>query len=309
MALIAVSFLVCAHPLPFAWFFLWRFASGLAGGVIMVLAATLVLPHVPESRRGLAGGLIFVGVGLGAVISATLLPLLLGMGMSFTWIALGVLCLGFTLAAWRFWPEDAVLPRGNPAISVPGLRLRALMGIYALNAFGLVPHMVFMVDFVARGLDLGFGQGAFVWLLFGLGASVGPVVLGRLGDRFGFGPTLRMTLLTQAVVVAMAATTDEVGWLGLSAFIMGGFTPGVVPVVLGRVRELLPGDLQAQRATWSRTTAAFALGQAAGAYGLAWAFSLSDGAYGLLFTLGSGALALAFVLEVAVSRVQISATA
>jgi predicted MFS family arabinose efflux permease len=306
MGLISLSFLVCAHPLPFAWFFVWRFASGLAGGVIMVLATTLVLPHVPELRRGLAGGLIFMGVGLGAVASATLLPLLLAEGMRVTWIALGVLCLGFTLAAWRFWPEDAVLPPGNQAVAVPGFRVRALMGIYAMNAFGLVPHMVFLVDFVARGLDLGLGQGAFVWLLFGLGASVGPVVLGRLGDRFGFGPTLRMALLTQAIVVALAATTDEVGWLGLSAFIMGGFTPGVVPVVLGRVRELLPGDHQAQRATWSRTTAAFALGQAAGAYGLAWVFSLSDGAYSLLFTLGSGALALAFVLEVAVNRVRTS---
>src|SRR5215210_7642050 len=26
-----ISFFACAYPLPFAWFFLWRFASGVAG--------------------------------------------------------------------------------------------------------------------------------------------------------------------------------------------------------------------------------------------------------------------------------------
>jgi len=309
MAVVTLSFLACAQPLPFLWFFVWRFASGLAGGVIMVLAATLVLPHVPESRRGLAGGLIFMGVGLGAVASATLLPMLLARGMAFTWVMIGLLCLAFTLAAWRGWPEDTVLPDSSRTAQPHDLRLRALMGIYALNAFGLVPHMVFLVDMVARGLNQGIGRGAAIWVLFGLGASVGPVVLGRLGDRFGFGVTLRAALATQAVVVAWAATTTDVTWLGLSGFIMGGFTPGVVPVVLGRVRELLPGDFGAQRAAWSRTTAAFALGQAAAAYGLAWVFGASGGAYFLLFALGAGALVLALVLELTVRPRRVSVPA
>ncbi|CUW40148.1 Major facilitator superfamily permease [Magnetospirillum sp. XM-1] len=309
MAVIALSFLLCAQPLPFAWFFVWRFASGLAGGVIMVLAATLALPHVPESRRGLAGGLIFAGVGLGAVASSILLPPLLAQGMAATWIVLGLLCLVFTLAAWRGWPEDSVPPAGNQVPLPRDPRLRALMGVYALNAFGLVPHMVFLVDLVARGLGQGIERGAAIWLLFGLGASVGPVVLGRLGDRFGFGVVLRAALVTQALVVAATATTREIGWLGVSGFIMGGFTPGVVPVVLGRVRELLPGDFGAQRAAWSRTTAAFALGQAAGAYGLAWVFTTSGGAYGMLFALGGAALVLALGLELAVRPRRISVPA
>lgn len=310
MVLIAASFLLCAQPLPFAWFFLWRFLSGLAGGVIMVLAATLALPHVPESRRGLAGGLIFMGVGLGAVASATLLPLLLARGMGFTWIALGLLCLAFTLAAWRGWPEDVALPpaagAGEPAPRDP--RLRALMVIYGLNAFGIVPHMVFLVDFVARGLGQGIGTGALVWLLFGLGASVGPVVLGRLGDRFGFGATLRAALLVQLAVVGLSASTQSVGWLALAGFVMGGFTPGIVPVTLGRVRELLPGDHHAQRAAWSRTTSAFALGQAAGAYGLAWLFS-HGGSYGELCLVAAGALVLGLALELAVRKQPVSVPA
>ena len=65
MALAAATFFASAMPLSFGWFFVWRFASGFAGGVLMVLAAPTVLPHVPSARRGLASGAIFTGVGLG----------------------------------------------------------------------------------------------------------------------------------------------------------------------------------------------------------------------------------------------------
>lgn len=298
-ALIVVSFLVCAQPQPFAWFFVWRFLSGMAGGVIMVLAATLALPHVSESRRGLAGGVIFMGIGLGAVTAAALLPHLLARGLSFTWISLGVICAAVTLASWHGWPDDKV-PASAGRVTLPrDSRLRALMLVYALNAVGLVPHMVFLADYVARGLGQGIAKGALVWLLFGLGASIGPVVLGRLGDRFGFGRVLRGALIAQAVVVGLTSTTSEVEWLALAGFIMGGFTPGIVPVTLGRVRELLPGDHAGQRAAWSRTTAAFALGQASGAYGLAWLFSLGGG-YGPLFLAGAFALMLGLGVELAV---------
>jgi len=77
MALVTVAFFACALPLSFAWFFLWRFAAGVAGGALMVLAAPTVLPHVPPARRGLAGGAIFTGVGLGIMASGTVVPLLL----------------------------------------------------------------------------------------------------------------------------------------------------------------------------------------------------------------------------------------
>jgi len=58
MTIAAAAFLACAFPLSFGWFFLWRFVSGVSGGVLMALAAPVVLAHVPPSRRGLAGGAI-----------------------------------------------------------------------------------------------------------------------------------------------------------------------------------------------------------------------------------------------------------
>lgn len=40
MVVITAAFLACAFPISLAWYFGWRFASGLAGGVVMVLVSS-----------------------------------------------------------------------------------------------------------------------------------------------------------------------------------------------------------------------------------------------------------------------------
>lgn len=298
MALVTVAFFACALPLSFAWFFLWRFAAGVAGGALMVLAAPTVLPHVPPARRGLAGGAIFTGVGLGIMASGTVVPLLLQAGLVETWCGLGVLSLLLTALAWGGWPATEPPPPGAPRRAPATVPLLALYVAYALNAMGLVPHMVFLVDFVARGLGQGIHAGARYWVLFGLGAVVGPMLAGALADRIGFGPALRLALVIQVAAVALPTVTGDPLWLAVSSLVVGAAVPGVVPLVLGRVHELVPGDAEGQRAAWSVTTMAFALGQAAGAYGLAFLFA-SGGRYTTLFAVGAAALTLGLVIDLA----------
>lgn len=110
MVLATVAFFACAYPLSFAWFFAWRFLAGLAGGALMVLAAPAVLPLVPAARRGLAGGVIFMGVGVGVAASGTLVPLLLAQGLRDAWLGLGVLSVALTAIAWKGWPRDGAAP-------------------------------------------------------------------------------------------------------------------------------------------------------------------------------------------------------
>lgn len=300
MALVTVAFFACALPLSFAWFFLWRFASGVAGGVVMVLAAPSVLPHVPPERRGLAGGAIFTGVGLGIMASGTVVPLLLQVGLVATWCGLGLLSLVLTALAWGGWTgEDAMpatTPTGRSRRPPAAAPLRALYAEYALNATGLVPHMVFLVDFVARGLGRGIHAGARYWVLFGLGAVVGPVLAGFLADRVGFAFALRLALAVQAAAVALPLVTAAPFWIAASSLAIGAAVPGIVPLVLGRVHELVPDDAEGQRAAWSVTTMAFALGQAAGAYGLSFLFA-RGGHYTTLFAVGAAALTLALLID------------
>lgn len=305
----AVSLLACAWPLDFAWFFGWRVVSGVAGGALMVLAAPTVLAHVTPQQRGLASGMIFAGIGLGIAASGTLVPLLLRQGVGAAWVGLAVLSLVLTVLAWHGWPANAPAAAASTthksAARPPVAKgaLRALNVSYALNAVGLVPHMIFLVVFVSLGLGQGLAVGAQYWVVFGLGAIVGPVLSGYMADRLGFGTALRIAFALQAAALALPAL-GVIGHGGLivSSVVIGAFTPGIVPLVLGRVQELLAHHPSLQKAAWSRATTGFAVLQASAAYGMSWLLGYSGGHYALLFAVGGGALVLALLTDLVAGR-------
>ncbi|VXC68205.1 Membrane protein [Burkholderia sp. 8Y] len=307
MLLATIAFVACAFPVSFLWFFAWRFASGVSGGALMVLAAPTILAHVAPSRRGFAGGVIFTGIGMGVAASGTIVPLLLRQGLEQTWLGLAVVSLLLTVVAWNGWPADAApAPAATHAPARPKtstITLGALFVEYALNAVGLVPHMIFLVDYVARGLGKGVDAGAQYWVLYGLGAMIGPLLAGHLADRAGFGRALRVALLLQFAAVALPALGSNAALLMVSSVMVGAFTPGIVPLVLGRVNELLAHHPAAQKGAWRTATTSFAVMQAVAAYGLSFLFSASGGDYRLLFMIGASALAVAFFVDlIAVAR-------
>ena len=309
MALASLAFFACALPLSVAWFFGWRFLSGLAGGIIMVLAALTILPRVPAGRRGLASGAIFLGVGLGIAASGTVVPLLLNEGLAATWAGLGALSLLLTVASWRWWPQgpaDAPAPpagRGPaPAPAHAALALNLVYAQYALQAVGLVPMMVFLVDYVARGLHMGTHTAALFWIVYGLGATAGPMLYGSLGDRLGLGTATRLALALQiAAAVALVLAHHVAGLLAIT-FVLGTYPPGIPPLTLGRIRHTLPHDPSAQSASWSRATTVFALFQALAAYGYSWLFAAAGGDHRVLMLVGAAALGLALLSDLLLAR-------
>ena len=300
MVLATLSFIACAFPLSFWWFVLWRGAAGISGGALMVLAAPAVLPLVPAARRGLASGVMFTGVGIGVILSGTLVPLLLQSGLVASWSGIGALSLALTVAAWRGWPTAPVAPAARLSAKPRlGLALLALYLGYAFDAMGIVPHMVFLSDFVARALDRGVEAGAHSWVLFGIGGTLGPTLAGYLGDRIGFGRGLRLAFALQACCVGLLAVSGAPLAVAVSSLVIGAFAPGIVPLALGRVHELVD-DADGRQAAWRLTTVAFALGQAAAAYGFS--YLLSGGAdYRTVFLVGAGALVAALALDLILS--------
>lgn len=310
MLLATASFAACAIPVSFLWFFTWRFAAGVSGGALMVLAAPTILAHVPPNRRGFVSGGVFAGIGLGIAASGTLVPLLLRQGLVSTWLGLGLVSLLLAVVAWRGWPRQAHAAIGQQPVprqtaqarAHPAPGLRALYAEYGLNAVGLVPHMIFLVDFVARGLSQGVDAGARYWVLYGLGAIAGPLVSGHVADRIGFGPALRMAYAIQIVAVVIPVVSVGATGLAISSVLVGAFTPGVVPLVLGRVHELLARQPDAAKKAWSRATTSFAVFQALAAYGLSYLFTVNGGDYRMLFAVGAVALALALSVDLLAAR-------
>ena len=313
MVIATAAFFACAYPLSVSWFFVWRFASGVSGGAIMVLVATTILPHIPAARRGFASGMIFLGLGLGIAASGTIIPELLRLGLKDTWIGLGVFAAILTAVSWFGWPGAAP---AAPAASVSarparreGAAMRVLYGQYAANALGLVPAMVLLVDYVARGLGQGAEVGAGYWVLYGVAAIAGPLVCGNVADRIGFGPAYRLALLSQAIAVGTLALSGSPVLVGVATVVLGLFTPGIVPLVLGRIHEMVPHDHAEQRAAWSRATTAFALFQALGGYGYSYLFTLSHNNYALIFLCGATALGLALVADLVTRRAPLAVAA
>jgi predicted MFS family arabinose efflux permease len=308
MLLATAAFFACSVPISLSWFFVWRLMSGISGGALMVVAAPTVLPHVPHRRRGIASGVIFSGVGLGITASGTLVPLLLRQGLAASWWGLGSLSLALTIVAWTGWPSgDPSQAARHGAHAQPHheslrsiIRLRSLYVEYAFNAAGLVPHMLFLVDYVARGLGQGLNSGAQYWVLFGLGAVVGPVLTGHLADHTGFGPALRLAFFIQAAGVLLPTLGAGTPGLIISSLVMGAFTLGIAPLVLGRIHELLPHDREAQNRAWTTATTCFAVLQAASGFGLTYVLTQTGGDYRLLFFIGALAIVTSLGIDLVI---------
>jgi len=180
-------------------------------------------------------------------------------------------------------------------------RVRALAVEYALNAVGFVPHMVFLVDFIARGLGRGLAEASAYWVLFGVGAMLGPIAAGHLADRIGFKWALWLAYVLEGGAVALLAFSSAPLALILPSLVAGAFVPGIVSLVMGRIGELMPGDGFGQALAWSATTTAFAMGQAAAAYGFSFLFAAGSG-YRPLFAIGAAALATALLIDLAADR-------
>jgi predicted MFS family arabinose efflux permease len=179
-----------------------------------------------------------------------------------------------------------------------------LIAEYGLNAIGLVPHMLFLVDYVARGLGRGLGAGSLDWVLFGIAASLGPLLAGQAGDRFGFRRALQVAFCAQAAAVALPVITSGTAFIMASSIVAGACVPGISTLVLGRIHEVVESS-RAQGRTWGYATTCWAIAQAIAGYGYSYLFART-GSYSLLFGIGACALVTAFGFELGTGALRLS---
>lgn len=108
-----------------------------------------------------------------------------------------------------------------------------------------------------------------------------------------------MITLVQAGALAALAAAHGLPEIAVLSVVIGSFPPGVVPVVLGRVHELVPRHPEAQSAAWGKATVAGALSLALSAYLYSYVFARTGQDHRTLFLMGAGALVLALVVAVA----------
>nr|WP_240513134.1 YbfB/YjiJ family MFS transporter [Halomonas campaniensis] len=300
-AAIALSFMLCAGAGGFAWFFFWRLVSGMAGAVLMVIGPSLALAATPPERRASVGAMVFTGIGLGALLSASIVPMLLELSLTVTWGTLGLLCIAVGLLGdWgvnhlSVASPSAASSSANSQKGVAGVKLVVwlVIGAYALDAVGFVPHTVFWVDYLARENALGNHAASLQWGIFGLGAVCGPLMVGALAHRVGWHRGLAIAFVAKAAAVSLPVFSLALLSQSVSSFMVGAMIPGIVALTSGRIAELVGPT--AHKKLWGQATAAFAAAQALAGYAMSALYGAWE-TYAPLFAISGFMLAAGFLL-------------
>lgn len=294
MGLTALSTLGSGLNWGWLWFGAWRLISGICGGVLMVLMAAAVVGRAPAAARGRISGITFAGMGAGTAASALLVPWLIRQGLGVTWITLGLVCVVATLIVAVLMPKAHIQPVKRHEVSgLPPLPVLLMIAAYALTALGFVPHMLFLPSFAALGLHRGVAAGAEVSAWLGISAMLGPIILGRIADRFGFLRTLGIGYVAMGASVATPLLFHAQSALVFSTLAVGSVGLGAVMLVSAAIAGMvpasrLPGD-------WGLATMIYAVVQAVVAALFSHLFHIT-GSYALLFGIGTVAIFIATIL-------------
>lgn len=293
--LTTLSFVACAIPGGLWWLLPWRILVGATGALLMILGPSVVLVQAAAAERGRVSGLALAEVGLGTGLGSLVVALLAPIDLAWAWLGLGAASALAAALSWTGWRGAGAaravgsLKSASPRMSVPLLFAILAFGI---DGVGFIPHTLFWVDFIARELSQGIPVANGTFLFFGLGAALGPILSGPIGDRIGIGLALVLAFGVKTLAIALPWAFTSLPALAFSAFVVGALAPGIAALSAARIAQLvLPGD---QARSWGLAILAFSTFQAIGGYGLSYAFA-TVGHYQPLFLVGALFEGLGFI--------------
>lgn len=250
-------------------------------------------------RAGLVLGLYYGGTGLGIIVSALLVPAVLGPagagGHAWqpAWLALGGVALVMTgLMASGTPPDPPPTASAAQAAAVPWRRLLWALAGYACFGLGYIGYMTFIISLL-REQRLGDAAVTGFYVLLGLGVVASSWLWAGLLQRWRGGQPLALLNGLLALATVLPVLSAHPAAVFGSGALFGAVFLSVVASTTALVRHNLPA------AGWSRGitgfTIVFAVGQIIGpsVVGL-----IADGPGGLArgLAISAGLLALGAVL-------------
>ena len=270
-----------------------RILTGLAHGVFFSIGSTIATGLVPKEKAASAIAIMFTGLTVALV---TGVPLGTFIGQHFGWRETFLAVAGLGVVAFVgsavFVPKD--IRHTPPASLLQQAKVLAeprLLLVYAKTAIGYGGTFI-PFTFLAPILTevSGFSAGAVGWvmLVYGVSVAIGNIWGGRLADRLGPIPALRIIFLLLAAVLLVFQFTAPHKWLALATVLAWGAVafgnvPGLQVYVVKQAERFTP---QAVDVASGLNIAAFNLGIA----GAAWAGGLIVTHLGLIHTPWIGAL-------------------
>jgi DHA1 family inner membrane transport protein len=207
------------------WMLFFRFLSGLPHGAYFGVAALVATSLVPENRRTVAVGRVFLGLTFATIIGVPLANWLgqaIGWRWSFGLVALlGVLTM--TLV-WLMAPADPAHPDSSPLRELGALRRTQVwltLGIGAIGFGGMFAVYTYLANILGEVTGVSVQSVPFVLSVFGVGLTVGNIVVPIFADR-ALIRTTGVVLVWNAIALALFPLMAGNVWtISVDVFLIG----------------------------------------------------------------------------------------
>ena len=262
---------MCFWNFGFAWLAAGRSLAGFAAASLMVHTTALVVRSVSAKAKSMCLGFAVSGGGIAIVIISLVLPFFIVKGPSGGWFVEAAITFLVAAVAWRF-VSMAPHEREPSADSIQPLapRRRRLVllitAAYTLMSIAVVPHTLFLADYMHRDLGLSIRDSSSLFSILGAGCAVGAIYVGPLTRLVSTRWGLSINYMMATAAIAMVLLFDSVIVVASSAFLIGVSLFGVV--ALSSIRTLEIVGLSRHAHFWGGMALGFGAGMAAGSYAM-----------------------------------------
>lgn len=262
----SLSLLCCSFiQMPFAWFVFWRTISGIAGGLLMILAPSFAMKYIPDTQRLKVNFLGFSGIGIGVLVATIILPTLKHTPVQYIWTIFSCIAFIGSLFLYQLLRSNTaqvIQPQSTSLHAVQNSRLGLVIIIaYMCSAFAYIPHSLFWMDYLSGTLHFPLQQRNLFWVLYGIGSCIGAFTAYYLSRITGYVQAIKWLYTIYCLAVVLPFFSHATSLLALSSFLTGLLTPATVFISSYSLLQIYEHRYQK---LWSLATIGFASTQLLG---------------------------------------------
>jgi MFS transporter, DHA1 family, inner membrane transport protein len=225
MAIFAIGNTLSALSPSYGWLLVFRFLSGLPHGAYFGIAALVATSLVPEDRRTVAVGRMFLGLTFATVVGVPLSNWL-GHAIGWRWSfgfagSLGVL----TMTCVRLWaPSVPAAAEASPLRELGALRRPQVwltLGIGAIGFGGLFAVYTYLADILASVTHVSVATTALILSVFGVGLTIGNIIVPTFADRALMRTAGLLLVWSAATLLVFPLAAPNVWTIAIDVFLIG----------------------------------------------------------------------------------------
>ena len=199
----------------YGWMLVARFASGLPHGAYFGISALVAASLVPAEQRTRAVGRVMLGLTVATIVGVPLANAL-GQALGWRWgfAVVALLATATAAALWVVAPHDRPEPGASPLQELGALKngqVWLTLAIGAIGFGGLFAVYTYLASTLLEVTRVGPAAVPFVLAIFGIGLTLGNLIVPRFADR-ALMPTAGGLLLWSAVSLALYTVATGALW-------------------------------------------------------------------------------------------------